>query len=215
MGSCGNRGIGYRTCVDRTDIPCRCPEWRRGESIRSARKDRRAEVAFDVRGLQLKTCPSCGLRDQQKGAERERKPRRDGNSGGVVRTGRSARCKPVASAFGPASPAGRFCRGATLRQSREVQGQAVLNAIVNDQAFVAGTANGEIGGAFGARGVFITRSRRGMKADEEPAAWRASWTSAGSTLRRDGVGAEGVEPEGENQSAVGSKDSRRGGGAAA
>src|SRR5437773_1789291 len=56
--------------------------------------------------------------------------------------------------------------------------------------------------------------RSGLKGDGEPADWRASWTSAGSTLRRDGVGAAGVEPEAENQRVTGSKDRRREGGVA-
>ena len=107
---------------------------------------------MDIRRLQLKTCPSCDSGISKKDPERE--PRRDGKLRRGIRTGRSARYKPVASAFGPARPAGGFCRGATLRQSGEVQGQAILIAVMNDEAFLAGVEDGQIGGTLGALGLF-------------------------------------------------------------
>ena len=91
------RGIGYRTCVDRTEYPmpgCGTGESSgalacRGESIRSARKDAGRTSRLYIRRLQLKTAPAVVLEIGE-----ERKPRRIEVSGGVTRTGRTARYSP-------------------------------------------------------------------------------------------------------------------------
>ena len=74
-----------------------------GKSIRSARKDAGRKSRLDIRRLQLRTAPAVVWT-----WERRRKPRRIEVTGGVTRTGRTARYSPSPQPSGLRPPQAGF-----------------------------------------------------------------------------------------------------------